>query len=83
MINKLNRITKSFILNEGVAPTFQSWIQALSDNLKSLNPRTVSDGRRVELMKHQLNELRKVTRRMHENINLLEDQIKLLQEEQK
>ena len=50
----LNKITKNFILNEGKSPTFSVWIQSLQDNLNSLRPKTTSDKRRVELMKHQL-----------------------------
>jgi hypothetical protein len=49
----LNKITKNFILNEGKSPTFSVWIQSLQDNLNSLRPKTTSDKRRVELMKHQ------------------------------
>lgn len=77
----LNKITREFILNEGVAPTFQSWIQSLFENLHSLRPRTISDQRRIEQMKYQLVELRKITRRMQENISHLEEQVVLLQED--
>jgi DNA repair ATPase RecN len=76
----LNKITKRFMVTEGVGPTFQTWIQSLSDNLNSLNPKSLSDERRIDLMKHQLRELKKVTRRMNQQIIQLEEQVTLLQE---
>ena len=76
----LNKITKQFILNEGKAPPFQVWIQSLQDNLNSLRPKTVADKRRIDLMKHQLTELRRITRRMDEQIKKLEEEVKFLQE---
>ena len=65
MKNSLNEITKNFILNEGVAPPFQVWIQSLQENLSSLR---------------QVNELRRVTRRMDEQIKKLEEEVIFLQE---
>tara|TARA_Y100001938_G_scaffold139584_1_gene206637 strand:- start:666 stop:920 length:255 start_codon:yes stop_codon:yes gene_type:complete len=80
MSDFLNKITKRFMVTEGVGPTFQTWIQSLSDNLNSLNPKSLSDERRIDLMKYQLRELRKVTRRMNQQIIQLEEQVALLQE---
>ena len=76
----LNSLTKNFILSEGVGPTMNSWIQALSENVGAFKPRTLSEERRIEVMKHQLRELRRASRRMQENLNKLEEQVTLLQE---
>jgi len=76
----LNNLTKKFILSEGVAPTINSWIQALNDNIRSLNPSSVSDKRRVEVMKHQLTELKRSSRRMQEEIRFLQEQVSILEE---
>ena len=83
MKDLLNKITKDFLLSEGKAPPFQVWIQSLQDNLSSLRPNTLADKRRIDLMKHQLTELRRVTRRMDEQIKKLEEEIVFLQEEKK
>ena len=56
------------------------WIQSLQDNLNSLRPKTVTDKRRIDLMKHQLTELRRITRRMDEQIKKLEEEVNFLQE---
>jgi len=80
MKDLLNKITKNFLINEGEAPPFHVWIQSLQDNLNSLRPKTVTDKRRIDLMKHQLTELRRITRRMDEQIKKLEEEINFLQE---
>jgi len=76
----LHSLTKEFILNEGKGPTINSWIQALSENIGALKPRSLSEERRVEVMKHQLRELRRSSRRMQEQITTLEEQVTVLQE---
>ena len=76
----LDKLTKNFILNEGKGPTINTWIQALAENISALKPSTVSDKRRVELMKHQLTELKRTSRRMTEELRSLQEELKFLQE---
>jgi len=77
----LDSITKQFILNEGSGPTITSWIQSLSEGINSLKPRSLSEQRRIEVMKHNLSELKRCARRMKEKISHLEEQVVLLQED--
>jgi len=79
----LNSLTRRFILNEGKVSTVNTWIQALSENINSLKPRTLSEERRIEVMKHNLAELRRSSRRMQEQINRLEEQVTVLQEDKR
>ena len=83
MTINLNSLTRQFILSEGKGPNINSWIQALSESLAAMKPRTVSQGRRIEVMNHQLSELRRAARRMTERINVLEEQVHVLEEENK
>jgi uncharacterized coiled-coil protein SlyX len=76
----LHSMTKDFLLNEGKGPTINSWIQALSENISALKPRSLSEERRVDIMKHQLTELRRASRRMQEQINTLTEELNFLQE---
>jgi len=76
----LHSLTRSFIINEGAGPTINSWIQALSENISALKPRSLSEERRIEVMKHNLRELKRSSRRMQEQVNKLEEQVTLLQE---
>jgi hypothetical protein len=77
----LRSLTRNFILNEGSGPTITSWVQALSENINALKPRSLSEERRVEVMKHQLRELKRCSRRMQEQLTKLEEQVTLLEED--
>jgi len=81
MINGLNKRWKQFILNEGAGPDITVWLQSLNDNLNLLRPRSVRESKRVELMKHQLKEIRRASNRLHSEVVRLEEENKLLQEE--
>lgn len=70
-------------MNEGKGPTVNTWIQALAENINALKPRSMSEERRVELMKHQLTELKRSSRRMQEQINTLTEELNFLQEGKK
>ena len=81
MINGLNKRWKQFILNEGRGPDITVWLQSLNDNLNLLKPRSVRESKRVELMKHQLKEIRRASNRLHSEVVRLEEENQLLQEE--
>ena len=80
MINSFNKCWKQFILNEGVGPDIGVWVQSLKDNLNLIRPRSTREGKRVELMKHQLNEIRKGTNRLVRENQTLQEENQLLQE---
>jgi len=75
-----NKLTKEFIMNEGVGPDIAVWVQSLKDNINMLTPRTVKEGRRIELMKHQLGEIRRGSNRLRREIVKLEEENQILQE---
>jgi hypothetical protein len=77
----LRSLTRNFLVNEGKGPTVVSWIQSLAENINALKPRSLSEERRIEVMKHNLAELRRAARRMQESIIRLEEQVNVLQEE--
>ena len=81
MINDLNNRWKQFILNEGRGPDITVWLQSLNDNLNLLRPKSVRESKRVELMKHQLKEIRRASNRLHSEVVRLEEENQLLQEE--
>ena len=80
MINSFNKYWKQFILNEGAGPDISVWVQSLKDNLNLIRPRSTREGKRVELMKHQLNEIRKGTNRLVRENQILQEENHLLQE---
>jgi len=80
MINDLNKRWKQFILNEGTGPDISVWMQSLKDNINMMQPRSVREGKRIELMKHQLAELRRGTNRLQREMKILQEENQLLQE---
>ena len=79
----LNSLTRKFMASEGMGPTINSWIQSLSENISALKPRSRSEERRIEVMKHNLAELKRTARRMGDKIGVLEEQLSILQEEKR
>ena len=75
-----NKLTREFIMNEGVGPDITVWVQSLKDNINMLTPRTVRESKRIELMKHQLGEVRRASNRLRREIVKLEEENQLLQE---
>jgi hypothetical protein len=67
-------------MNEGAGPDITVWVQSLKDNISMLTPRTVRESKRIELMKHQLGEVRRASNRLRREIVKLEEENQLLQE---
>lgn len=80
MINSFNKCWKQFILNEGSGPDVSVWVQSLKDNINLMRPRSTRENKRVELMKYQLNEIRKATNRLQSENQILQEENQLLQE---
>ena len=80
MKNNFNKNWKQFILNEGAGPDVSVWVQSLKENLGMLRPRSVKEGKRIELMKHQLSEIRRSTNRLQKEVKVLQEENQLLQE---
>ena len=68
------------MLNEGSGPDISVWVQSLKESINMMRPRSVKESRRVELMKHQLNEIRKSTNRLLQEVKVLQEENQLLQE---
>ena len=81
MINRLNNRWKEFLLNEGISPDISVWVQSLRESLGMIKPRTTRESKRIELMKHQLNEIRKASNRLQRENQILQEENQLLQEQ--
>ena len=82
MITDYYRMTKEFLLHEGNIPdaTILTYVQALSETMAYMKPRTQAEGRRLSMAKQQLKEIKKMARRMQEQINVLEERVNVLEE---
>ena len=81
MKQSLNQRWKQFLLNEGTVPDISVWIQSLKENINMVRPRSLKESKRVELMKHQLNEIRKGSNRLQRENKILQEENQLLQEQ--
>lgn len=77
----LRDMTKKFLLGESKStPSLNSYIQSLTEILDSLKPKTKTEGRRIEIAKEQLSQIRKQTRILNERVSLLEERLNILEE---
>ena len=75
-----NKMTREFLLNEGEVPEIDVYLQSLKENLKAMNPKTVSGQRRLRMAQKNLNEIGRQVRRMNNRIHTLEEQVTILEE---
>ncbi len=80
--NKLNTLTKNFLLGESARPSVHSFIQALGESFAKLRPRTQSEQRTLEMAKSQLREVKRHVRKLEEKVGILQEQLKILEESQ-
>jgi chromosome segregation ATPase len=79
---KFDTIVRNFLLNEGekVRPSLKSRLLSLEEMISSLVGRSMSENRKLEIVKEQLSNLKKDVRRLEERNSLLEEENKQLQE---
>jgi DNA repair ATPase RecN len=76
------KMTKDFLLHEGQIPdaNIMAYVQALSEVIANMKPRTQVESRRLSMAKQQLKEIKKMARKMQEQINVLEERVNVLEE---
>lgn len=80
--NKLNDITRKFLLNEANQqdPTLKSRLMALEELLSNISGKSLAEVRRLEIIKEQVKEIKRNVRRLEEKNFILEQENKQLQE---
>ena len=74
------KMTREFLMGEGKDVSVHSHVQSLMDILSSMKFSTKIGGRRAEMAKMHLQEIRKTVRRLEENVRTLEEQLQILEE---
>jgi septal ring factor EnvC (AmiA/AmiB activator) len=78
----LNKITKSFLLNEEFSANSYSYsLQAIEDNLRSIRVSSKKDKNRISLALEQTRKMKSHLRKLEEKISHLEDQLQTLNED--
>jgi len=75
------KLTREFILGEGqqrASP--QSYFQTITELLDMMNPKTVSNKRRIESIRESVRNLRRHMLQMEKRITVLQEQIQVLEE---
>ena len=75
------KMTKEFLLHEGNIPeaNIMAYVQALSEVIANMKPRTQVESRRLSMAKQQLKEIKKMARKMQEQIRVLEEQFMIIE----
>jgi len=79
---KLDSIVRNFLINEGKTPepSIKSRFLALEELLNKISGKSLTEVRRLEIIKEQISNLRKEVRKLVERNLILEEENKELQE---
>ena len=76
-----DKMTRGFLLGESYEnPDVFSYLQSLEEILGRLQPKTVRERRYISVAKNHLVEIRRATRRLSEEVRVLQEQVKVLEE---
>ncbi len=79
----LDKDWKNFLMNEGVdEKSIFTYIQGLQEIISNFKPRTMTEKRRLSLAKGHLREVRKLARRMENEVTVLQEKLNILEESQ-
>ena len=77
----LNSHWRKFILNEEMEEkTIFTYIQGLQEIISNFKPRTMTEKRRFALAKQQLKEVKRLARRMQNEVHVLQEKLNILEE---
>ena len=79
----LRAITRRFLMGEAYTASPRSVIENLMQVLESMAPKTQSDRRKRDVALEQVNRLRKEYLKMERKVQMLEEQVKTLEENKK
>ena len=83
-INLLDKMTRRFLLEqEKEMPTIRSCVDSVNEFLNKMKPQSMRESKQISTAKEHLNEIKKLSRRLEEQVFQLEDQIELLEEGKK
>jgi len=76
----LERDWQNYILNEEVEKDVFMYIQSLQEIITKINPKSMVDKRRLAMAGQNLKEVRRLSRRMQNRVDLLEEKLNILEE---
>jgi hypothetical protein len=77
----LNNQWQKFLIDENISEkSIFTYIQGLSEIIANINPRTMTEKRRLSLAEGHLREVRRQARRMQNEMQILEERLNVLEE---
>lgn len=76
----LNSDWQAFLSESLDEKTIFTYIQGLQEIISNLNPRTMTEKRRLSLAKSHLKEVKRYARRMQNEMNVLNEKLNILEE---
>ena len=77
-------MTRRFLFGEGHnPPSVRSYIQSLTEILRTLSPKTQTERRRIEIALEHVREIKRHTRKLEERVVMLEEKLQVLEEGKK
>ena len=76
-----NKMTRKLLMGEGrqdVNP--HALLQALSETISSIRPRSLRDENKIAIAKNHLREITRSFRKLQEQVNILEEKLQVLEE---
>lgn len=82
-MTKLDENISKFVHSEGkfTEPSLKSYVQSLEELLNKMEAKTMTEARRLEIMREQVKGIRRQSRRLEERVSLLENDNKTLREQ--
>ena len=73
-INLLDKMTRKFLLEEEKeAPTIRNCVDNVGEFLNKMKPKSMRESEQINTAKERLSEIKKLARRLEEQIELLEE----------
>jgi len=77
----LDSIVRRFILGEGkAAPTVRGYVESVINIIETIRPRSQRESRQLSIAKEHLREIKKINRKLEEQVYTLEEKINILEE---
>jgi hypothetical protein len=76
----LNSDWQNFLSENLDEKTIFTYIQGLQEIISNLKPRTMTEKRRIQIAKTHLREVKRYARRMHNDNQLLQEKLNILEE---
>lgn len=76
-----DKMTRDFLLGEGMSVTMESRIQTLSELLGNMKPKSATEQRRLQVAMEQIHEIKKGYKKMLEEQKAMLEQLNVLKEQ--